>query len=56
MNTQAEIQAAFADYRATRFGGWPWKTPDPTHGDLSVGRFAKHADGKRETRGIISDS
>jgi len=50
MNTQAEIQTASMDYRSTQFGGWPWQTSDPTHGDVSVGRFAKHADGKQETR------
>jgi len=50
MNTQAEIQRAFQDYQQTRFGGWPWKSTDPTHGK-STGRFAKHADGREEKRG-----
>ena len=44
MNTQQEIQQAFADYRSTQFGGWPWSSNDPVH-DVSRGRFAKHADG-----------
>jgi redox-sensitive bicupin YhaK (pirin superfamily) len=47
MNTQAEIQQAFADYRRTRFGGWPWPKDDPVHPRES-GRFAKHVDGRVE--------
>jgi redox-sensitive bicupin YhaK (pirin superfamily) len=47
MNTQAEIQQAFVDYRRTQFGGWPWKTNDPNHGK-TAGRFARHADGRTE--------
>ena len=49
MNTQAEIHQAFADYRRTQFGGWPWGAPDPVH-PRTQGRFAKHADGKIEER------
>jgi len=50
MNTQAEIHQAFADYRRTEFGGWPWGANDPVH-PRDKGRFAKHADGKVEERG-----
>jgi len=57
MNTQAEIHQAFADYRRTEFGGWPWSSNDPVH-PLEAGRFAKHADGRVElaqpTLGITS--
>jgi redox-sensitive bicupin YhaK (pirin superfamily) len=50
MNTQQEIQKAFHDYHATRFGGWPWPRADQHHG-AERGRFAKHVDGKEEEPG-----
>ena len=49
MNTQAEIHQAFADYQRTGFGGWPWDRNDPVH-PREQGRFARHADGRVETR------
>ena len=48
MNTQAEIQQAFKDYRETQFGGWPWDKYDHVH-PRTNGRFAKYANGKEET-------
>ncbi|MEZ4453293.1 MAG: pirin family protein [Nannocystaceae bacterium] len=50
MNTRAEIQQAFADYQRTGFGGWPWQSDDPVHA-REEGRFAVHADGRKERPG-----
>jgi redox-sensitive bicupin YhaK (pirin superfamily) len=47
MNTRHEIQQAFADYQRTGFGGWPWPSDGPVHA-REQGRFAIHADGRRE--------
>lgn len=47
MNTKEEIQQAFEDYHATKFGGWPWSRYDQVH-DRTEGRFARHADGTLE--------
>lgn len=48
MNTNKEIVDAFADYRATQFGGWPWGSADVVH-PRDEGRFAQMADGKKIT-------
>jgi len=50
MNTEQELRRAFSDYQETRFGGWPWDTPEPIHSAEAV-RFARYADGKEERRG-----
>jgi quercetin 2,3-dioxygenase len=47
MNTADEITQAFADYRRTQFGGWPWERYDHVH-DRNESRFAKYKDGREE--------
>jgi redox-sensitive bicupin YhaK (pirin superfamily) len=47
MNTRSELEQAFADYRRTQFGGWPFPDNAPVH-PRSQGRFARHADGRVE--------
>jgi redox-sensitive bicupin YhaK (pirin superfamily) len=49
MNSEAEIQQAYADYRKDQFGGWPWPSYDPIH-SKAKGRFAKHIDGRLEEK------
>jgi quercetin 2,3-dioxygenase len=50
MNSSEEIHQAFADYRKTQFGGWPWKRTDQVH-SAEKGRFAMYADEKEELPG-----
>ncbi|MDG1261022.1 MAG: pirin family protein [Flavobacteriales bacterium] len=49
MNSRQEIQQAFKDYQETKFGGWPWPELDHVHAKKE-GRFALHADGRRESK------
>jgi quercetin 2,3-dioxygenase len=53
MNDRAGIEQAFADYRATGFGGWPWPVDDPVH-DRDAGRFARRPDGVVEVPGVAA--
>jgi redox-sensitive bicupin YhaK (pirin superfamily) len=50
MNTKEEINQAFEDYHKTQFGGWPWPKIAQIHA-REEGRFALHADGRKETKG-----
>ena len=49
MNSEAEIEQAFADFRKTEFGGWPWPEPDPVQ-ERRMGRFARFPDGSVDKR------
>lgn len=44
MNTDQEIRQAYADYRQTQFGGWPWPSDEHVH-QREQGRFARRPDG-----------
>jgi quercetin 2,3-dioxygenase len=50
MNTRAELEQAFYDYRRTQFGGWPYRDDAPVF-PRDRGRFARHADGRVEEAG-----
>jgi redox-sensitive bicupin YhaK (pirin superfamily) len=47
MNTRNEVMQAYADYRRTRFGGWPFASAQPVHAREET-RFARHPDGRIE--------
>lgn len=49
MNTSEEISMAFAEYRKTQFGGWPWPSDEHVH-PRDKGRFALYPDGSEESR------
>jgi hypothetical protein len=46
MNSQQELQQAFADYQRTRFGTWKWGSDQPVYAKNDP-RFADYGDGKR---------
>ncbi|MGZ6142125.1 MAG: pirin family protein [Myxococcales bacterium] len=50
MTTRDELVQAFADYRQTGFGGWPWPGDGPVHA-RNEGRFARYPDGRIEKAG-----
>jgi len=44
MNDEVGVEEAFAEYRRSRFGGWPWPTDEPVHGGED--RFARLPSGE----------
>lgn len=49
MNTREELAVAFAEFRKTQFGGWPWPSDEHVH-PREQGRFALYPDGSREDK------
>ncbi|NLV79201.1 MAG: pirin family protein [Rhodococcus sp.] len=47
LTDEAGVRQAFADYRRTGFGGWPWDDDGPVH-SVDAGRFARYPDGHIE--------
>ncbi|EJF54831.1 Pirin-related protein [Saprospira grandis DSM 2844] len=47
MDSSERLQEAFKDYRAGKFGKWPWPE-DEHHFGPKKERFARHADGREE--------
>jgi quercetin 2,3-dioxygenase len=52
MNDKAGVEQAFRDYNETGFGGWPWPSAEPVHGD-SPERFARRPDGVVERPPVV---
>jgi hypothetical protein len=47
MNTDAELDVAYDEYRTGQLGAWPWPTSSPTHG-ADPRRFLRRDDGTVE--------
>jgi len=47
LNSAQELDTAFRRYRETQFGGWPWRSAEPSFPPEHP-RFASYEGGKRE--------